>query len=132
MVTGYTGSIKIFGRDISDGDIEYKKRIGYIPKIADLYDNLTAREYLTFLGEIYGMEYDTADKKAENLMSLFNIDSSYDSRISSYSKGIKQKLMIVASIFHNPDILFLDDPLTGLDANSVMVFKELLSQMALE
>ncbi|GAA0179616.1 ABC transporter ATP-binding protein [Clostridium sediminicola] len=132
MVTGYTGSVKIFGRDISDGDIEYKKRIGYIPEIADLYDNLTAREYLTFLGEVYGMEYETADIKAKKLMSLFKIDSSYNSRISSYSKGMKQKLMIVASIFHNPDILFLDEPLTGLDANSVMVFKELLSQMALE
>ncbi|SHH90079.1 ABC transporter ATP-binding protein [Clostridium grantii] len=132
MVNGYTGSVKIFGRDISDGNVEYKRRIGYIPEIADLYDNLTAREYLTFLGEIYDMDYDSADKKCEKLMSLFNMEDSYNSRICSYSKGMKQKLMIVASIFHNPDILFLDEPLAGLDANSVMVFKELLSQMALE
>lgn len=127
---GYKGEVKIFGEDISIGKVEYKRRIGYVPETAEIYDNLTAQEYLTFVGEIYGMEFEKADQKAKKLMSLFGIENVYNSRISSYSKGMKQKVLIIASLIHNPDILFLDEPLSGLDANSVMVFKEILSELA--
>lgn len=130
IVEGYSGEIKIFGEKIKNGDIEYKKRIGYIPETAEIYDNLTAREYLTFIGEVYGMEFQEADEKAKKLLGLFGMEQGYDSRISSFSKGMKQKVLIVASLLHNPDILFFDEPLSGLDANSVMVFKEILSELA--
>jgi len=130
IVEGYTGEIKILGQDISKDKYEYKRKIGYVPEIADIYDNLTAREYLTFIGELYGMSYEIADKKAERLMSLFGIRDNYNSRISSYSKGMKQKVLIISSLLHNPEILFLDEPLSGLDANSVMVVKEILFQLS--
>ena len=130
LVTGYTGEIKIFGQDISSGDIEYKRRIGYVPEIADIYDSLTASEYLTFIGELYGLEADAVYEKARKLMKLFGIEEAMDSRISTYSKGMKQKVLIISSLLHNPDILFLDEPLSGLDANSVMVFKEILASLA--
>ncbi|WP_234125112.1 ABC transporter ATP-binding protein [Clostridium hydrogenum] len=130
LVPKYSGEIKIFGKDIKESGIEYKKRIGYIPEVPDIYDNLTAKEYLTFMGEIYGLDYDKADQKAQKLMNLFQIEKSYNSRISSFSKGMKQKVLIIASLIHNPDILFLDEPLSGLDANSVMIFKEILAELA--
>ncbi len=130
MVEGYSGSVKVFGEDIASGSIEYKKRIGYVPETAEVYDSLTANEYLTFIAEIYGMDAVEADIKARKLMSLFGIEDVYNSRISSYSKGMKQKVLIISSFIHNPDILFLDEPLSGLDANSVMVFKEIMSEMA--
>ena len=130
LVDGYTGSVKVFNQDISDGNIEYKKRIGYVPEVADIYDNLTAREYLTFIGELYGMLYFDANEKAIRLMKILGIEEVYDSRISSFSKGMKQKVVIISSLLHNPDILFLDEPLSGLDANSVMVVKEILVQLA--
>lgn len=126
IVEGYTGEIKILGQDISNDKVEYKRKIGYVPEIAEIYDNLTAREYLTFIAELYGINYEKADKKAERLMNIFGIKDSYDSRISTYSKGMKQKVLIISSLLHNPDILFLDEPLSGLDANSVMVVKEIL------
>lgn len=63
-------------------------------------------------------------------MSLFGIEEVYTTRISSYSKGMKQKVLIIASMIHNPDILFFDEPLSGLDANSVMVFKEIMTELA--
>ena len=63
-------------------------------------------------------------------MELFGIELVYDSRITSYSKGMKQKVLLISSLIHNPDILFLDEPLSGLDANSVMVFKEIMSHLA--
>ncbi|MDX8345083.1 ABC transporter ATP-binding protein [Rossellomorea sp. YZS02] len=127
---GYSGQVKLFGKDISDSSVEYKKRIGYVPEMADLYDNLTAKEYLTFIGELYGMEREKAQGKAEKMIKLFGLSDVYESRIASYSKGMKQKILIISSVLHNPDVLFLDEPINGLDANSVMIFKELLAQLA--
>lgn len=130
LVKGYEGEVKIFGNNISYEDVEYKHKIGYVPENGEIYDNLTAYEYITFLGEIYGMELEEVNNKAKKLMGLFGIEEAYHSRISSYSKGMRQKLLIIASLIHNPDILFLDEPLSGLDANSVLVFKEVLSKLA--
>lgn len=127
---GYSGEVRLFGENISRQSAAYKKRIGYVPEMADLYDNLTAEEYLTFIGELYGLEPDDAGERAEKLTALFGLEEVYQSRIASYSKGMKQKILIISSLLHNPDILFFDEPINGLDANSVMVFKELLAQLA--
>jgi ABC-2 type transport system ATP-binding protein len=127
---GYAGQVQLFGKDISTQSAAYKKRIGYVPEMADLYDNLTAEEYLTFIGELYGLEAEIAGEKAEKLVDLFGLSEVYHSRIASYSKGMKQKILIISSLLHNPDIFFFDEPINGLDANSVMVFKELLAQLA--
>lgn len=130
LVEGYNGRVEIFGRDIADGDVSYKKRIGYVPEVAELYDSLTAREYLTFIGELYGIKRREADYKLEKLMALLGLEKSYDSRISTFSKGMKQKVLLISSMLHDPDILFLDEPLSGLDANSVMVVKEIFASLA--
>jgi ABC-2 type transport system ATP-binding protein len=71
-----------------------------------------------------------AELKAEKLMGLLNLNKAYDMRIASYSKGMKQKVLLIASMLHDPDILFLDEPLSGLDANSVMVVKEIFATLA--
>ncbi|MED3803344.1 ABC transporter ATP-binding protein [Lysinibacillus xylanilyticus] len=126
----YAGDIKLFGENIGKDSNEYKRRIGYVPEIADVYDNLTGYEYLTFIGQLYGLDLEVAADKSKSLMELFGVGEAYHSRISSYSKGMKQKLLIVASLIHNPDLLFLDEPINGLDANSVMIFKEILTQLA--
>lgn len=130
IVEGYTGEVKVLGTDISKDIVEYKRKIGYVPEVADIYDNLTAREYLTFIGSLYGLSYQQAGEKALKMMNVFGIKEAYDSRINSYSKGMKQKVLLIASMLHNPDILFLDEPLSGLDANSVMVVKEILSTLS--
>ncbi|MCI3921600.1 ABC transporter ATP-binding protein [Paenibacillus sp. TRM 82003] len=130
LVDGYTGEVKLFGQEVSAGDHSYKRRIGYVPEVADLYDSLTAAEYLTFVGELYGMDRGEADDKAERLMELFELRDAYHARISTYSKGMRQKTMLVSSLLHDPDILFLDEPLSGLDANSVMVVKEIMARLA--
>lgn len=130
LVEGYSGQVKVFGEDISNGDVSYKAKIGYVPETADIYDNLTASEYLMFVGELYGMDSDQVDDKAQKLMAQFDLEDVYHTRISSYSKGMRQKLLIISSLLHNPDLLFLDEPISGLDANSVMVVKEILAQLA--
>jgi ABC-2 type transport system ATP-binding protein len=126
----YSGKVEVFGEEITDTSINYKRKIGYVPEIAELYDNLTAHEYLTFIGELYGLDQRAADKKAQKLMEIFGLEEVYFSRISSYSKGMRQKVLIISSLLHNPDLLFLDEPLSGLDANSVMIFKEIMAQLA--
>ena len=129
LVTGYSGEIRVMGTDIATGDESYKKKIGYVPEVPEIYDSLTGKEYLTFIAQIYGFDYDKADEKALKLMDVLGISESYNSRISSYSKGMKQKLILISSLLHNPDILFLDEPLSGLDANSVLVIKEIISKL---
>ena len=129
LVKGYEGRVYIFGKDIEDEDNKYKEKIGYVPEIAKVYDSLTAREYLTFIGQIYNLEYEECDKKALNLMKILGIDHAYNSRLSSFSKGMKQKVVIISALIHNPDILFLDEPLSGLDANSVLLIKEILQKL---
>lgn len=130
LVEGYNGKVEIFGKNIANGDISYKKRIGYVPEVAELYDSLTAREYLTFIGELYGIKRSDADYKAGKLMALLDLEKAYDSRIATFSKGMKQKVLLISSMLHDPDILFLDEPLSGLDANSVMVVKEIFASLA--
>ncbi|WP_195264325.1 MULTISPECIES: ABC transporter ATP-binding protein [unclassified Clostridium] len=132
LVTGYTGEIRIFGEDISNGDESYKRKLGYVPEVPEIYDSLTGKEYLTFIAQLYEMDYDKADDKARKLMDILGIADVYEKRISSYSKGMKQKLILISSLLHNPEILFLDEPLSGLDANSVMIIKEILSYLAKE
>lgn len=130
MVEGYRGSVSILGQDISREMIEYKYKIGYVPENGEVFDSLTGYEYLMFVGELYQMSEEEIEKKSKTLTKLFNLSDSLHSRINSYSKGMKQKLLIIASMIHNPDILFLDEPLSGLDANSVMVFKEILAELS--
>lgn len=132
LIEDYEGEISILGEDIRKSPIKYKNKVGYVPETGDLYENLSGREYLTFIGELHGMKYKEVDKKAEKLMKLFKIRDVYDSRISSYSKGMRQKLLIISALINNPDILFLDEPLSGIDTNSVIVFKEVLKELVKE
>lgn len=130
MIEQYDGTVEIMGEDIRNNPVEHKRKIGYVPEIATIYESLTGFEYLAFIGELYKLNMKEVKEKGETLFELFGIKEAIDNRISSYSKGMKQKLMIIASLIHNPDILFYDEPITGLDANSVMVFNEIMKQLA--
>lgn len=130
LIDGYRGKVEVFGEDIAYSDTSYKKRIGYVPENADIYDNLTAFEYLTFMGELYGMGRDVVANKTERLMNEFDLQDVQHTRIASFSKGMRQKVLIISSILHDPDILFLDEPLSGIDANSVMIIKDMLDKLA--
>ncbi len=132
LLEGYEGTISVFGQNIAMEKVDYKYRIGYVPEHGELYENLTGYEMLEFFGKIYKVKKEALDSKIKRLTALFKIDDSLHERISSYSKGMKQKLLIICSLIHNPDILFFDEPLNGLDANSVQVFKEIISMLAKE
>ncbi len=130
LLTGFEGDVKILKMDISKEKVKYKYKVGYIPENGEMFENLTGREYLDFWGQIYLIEKNKLSSKIEAMSKVFNLFDNLDERISSYSKGMKQKILIICSLIHNPDILFFDEPLNGLDANAVQVFKELIIQLA--
>lgn len=125
LIDDYDGDVYVFGEKVK-GKIDYKRKIGYVPEISDMYDNLTANEYISFIGMLYNIGSENAVLKAKEMMSVFGIDNAIDGRIHTFSKGMRQKLSIITGMLHNPDILFLDEPLGGIDANSVLVFKEIM------
>ena len=129
LIEGYEGEVVVFGENIKTSGVAYKQRIGYVPETADLYDNLTACEYITFVGELYGLTRKVAEEKGLLLLSEFGMEDVFHQRISSFSKGMRQKVLLASSLVHNPDLIFLDEPLSGLDANSVMVVKDILEAL---
>jgi len=130
LIEDYEGTVEVFGQNLRNADASYKGRIGYVPENAEIYENLTPNEYLTFVGELYGMDKESAEEKALKLMNELELGEMFNTRISSFSKGMRQKVLIVSSLLHDPDVLFLDEPLSGLDANSVMVVKDMLALLA--
>ncbi|MBF4692990.1 ABC transporter ATP-binding protein [Fusibacter ferrireducens] len=130
MIQNYEGDVEIFGENIKTNAVMYKQRIGYVPEVAVIYDSLSGYEYLIFIGELYKLDLKLVEYKAKEMFKLFGIQEALYNRISSYSKGMKQKLLIISSLIHDPDILFFDEPISGLDANSVMVFKEMIKQLS--
>ena len=123
------GTIKIFDEPITPQSTSYKQRIGYVPELADVFEALTAREYLALIGQLYGISEATAVQKSADLMEILGLSYAFDQRIASYSKGMRQQVLIIASLLHNPDILFWDEPLNGLDANAVLIIEEILREL---
>ncbi|MEJ6949957.1 ABC transporter ATP-binding protein [Natronospora cellulosivora (SeqCode)] len=132
IINKFQGEVRVFGHDVSADEVKYKKRVGYLPESGTIYENLYAKDYFAFLSGMYGMEESEIDRKARNLMAIFGIEDVYENPISSYSKGMKQKVLIIATLLHNPDLIFLDEPLRGLDVYSVQILKEILSKLVKE
>ena len=136
MLTGLLdpteGEILFDGRDIADDLIAYKRRLGYVPEIPYLYPYLSGIEYLQLAGRLRAMPDRLMNEKINGLLELFSLHQSRHSQISAYSKGMKQKILISAAILHNPDILIFDEPLSGLDVTSALIFKHLVKALAAE
>jgi ABC-2 type transport system ATP-binding protein len=132
LLDSFKGNVEVAGYDIRKNPVEIKQRIGYIPELANLYESITPNEYFMFISQMRGLDTKQAIEKAKKLMALFEIETSINQRMGSFSKGMKQKILIISTLLHNPDILFMDEPLSGLDANSVITVKEIITQMAAE
>jgi ABC-2 type transport system ATP-binding protein len=130
MLTGLleptAGSIFLHGKDIRSDLIGYRKRLGYVPEEPHLYPYLSGREYLELVGRLRSIPERLVGAKVDSLLELFSLSRHRHSPISSYSKGMKQKVLICAALLHNPDILIFDEPLSGLDVTSVLVFRDVV------
>lgn len=130
LIHEFSGEVNILGHDLRTESLEIKRHIGYIPESAIMYEHLTPMEYLEFVGTLYGLEREFTRDKTTQLLRLFEMHENANERILNFSKGMKQKIHIISGLLHNPAILFMDEPLNGLDANSVMMIKEMISQLA--
>jgi len=125
-----SGRAVVAGFDISNAPIEVKKRVGYVPEQPALYDSLTADEYLDVVGCLYHLEPAAAKTRREELLDLFELADVKHQRLKEFSKGMRQKVVIASALIHRPEVLILDEPLDGLDANTALVMKELLRKLA--
>jgi ABC-2 type transport system ATP-binding protein len=133
MLTGLLapsgGSIQVLGRNMLNPReaLEAKRLLGVIPEDLALFDNLTAREYLTFVGRIHQMSRETIRSRSEELLSLLDLQHEDEKLTLEYSHGMKKKLAMAAALLPNPDLLFLDEPFEGVDAVTSRVIRDLLA-----
>jgi ABC-2 type transport system ATP-binding protein len=134
MLTGLleptSGTVLFDGKDIRRNLIEYKSRLGYVPESHDLYGYLSGYEYLRLVGQLRRLPATLLETKINELLRLFSLHPQRHSVIASYSKGMRQKILIASAILHNPDLLIFDEPLSGLDVTSALVFKNLVGELA--
>ena len=134
MLTGLlgptSGSIRILGEDLGDPKraLEVKRRIGVVPENLALFDNLTAREYLTFIGRMYLLPRDTVRARCEELLVMMELAHEDKKLTMEFSHGMKKKLSLAAALIPNPDLLFLDEPFEGVDAVASRVLRDTLRQ----
>jgi ABC-2 type transport system ATP-binding protein len=130
MLVGYRGRASVCGLDVATQTLEVKRRIGYVPESAALYDLLTPLEYLSFVGRLHGLAGEQIETRARDLLGLFDLSAELDKQIATFSKGMRQKVLLVAGLLHNPDVIFMDEPLSGLDASSALLVKEIITRLA--
>jgi ABC-2 type transport system ATP-binding protein len=134
MITGMLrpndGRVLFRGQDIRKDMVAFRSVIGYVPEEAHLYNYLSALEYLQLVGRLRGLDEALIESKATELLRLLDLESWQHSPISSYSKGMRQRVLIAAALLHDPQLLIFDEPLSGLDVVSARLFKDLLELLA--
>ncbi len=126
----FKGEVEVLGFDVKKHPLEIKKRIGYIPEAAEIYEVLTPHEFYELIGGLQDLPWETTLKRAQRLEEYLQLKYDEGQRIDTFSKGMKQKVLLISGLLHDPELIFLDEPLAGLDANSVIRVKELLAQLA--
>jgi ABC-2 type transport system ATP-binding protein len=133
MITGLMepthGEVLFHGANIKHDLLTYKKLLGYVPEEALLYPYLTGWEYLEFVGILRGMDQKLLRKRANALLELFLLFPYRHATIASYSKGMRQRILLIAALMHDPEVLVFDEPLSGLDVTSAMIFRKLVKSL---
>lgn len=134
MITGLIepsdGAILFRGQPIQRDRTAYKRHFGYVPEEPNLYPHLTGLEYLEMVSQLRGLPPEIADAKIDGFLRLLSLHEDRYVPISSYSKGMKQKVLLAAALLHNPDLILLDEPFSGLDVNAALVLRGLIRALA--
>ena len=125
-----SGQIFFDGRPIRDDLIAYKQRLGYVPEEPHLYGHLSGLEYLIMVGQLRNLPAKPTADRIDGLLRLLALHSDRHAPISAYSKGMRQKVLLTAALMHNPDLLLLDEPFSGLDVGTGLVLRSLIQEMA--
>src|SRR6266542_2193592 len=134
MLTGLmpptTGRILFDGADIQEDLIAHKARVGYVPEEAHVYTYLTGPEYLRLCGRLRGVPAASLEQKIDRFLHLFGLDVDYHATLSSFSKGMRQKILLSAALIHNPRLIILDEPVSGLDVGTALVLRAVVRALA--
>jgi ABC-2 type transport system ATP-binding protein len=134
MITGLIemtfGHILFEGKAIQDDLIAYKGRLGYVPEEPYLYTHLSGTEYLTMVSQLRNLPQRESSEQIDGLLRLLSLHDDRHASISGYSKGMRQKVLIAAALLHNPDLVPLDEPFSGLDVGSALVLRSLIQELA--
>ncbi len=125
-----SGTVTLGGIDLQQDPKKAKQLLGYVPETGALYEKLTPLEYLDLIGQLYRLEPGEIKRKSHQFLEYFDLTKQKETRMTAFSKGMKQKVVLSAALMHNPDLLLLDEPLNGLDANAVLMFKGLIRRLA--
>ena len=124
------GAVSVAGLPLPERAVDVKQRIGYVPEAAVLFESLTGQEFLELSGRLHGVEEDTLQMRIREILEIFGLSSDRTSRLDTYSKGMRQKALIAAALLHNPELILLDEPLSGLDVNAAIMIKDLIAALA--
>jgi ABC-2 type transport system ATP-binding protein len=134
MITGLIertyGQILFDGKPIEDDLVTYKRRMGYVPEEPYLYNHLSGAEYLTMVAQLRDLPARRTSERIDGLLRLLSLFDDRHASISGYSKGMRQKILIAAALMHNPDLVLLDEPFSGLDVGSALVLRSLIQELA--
>jgi ABC-2 type transport system ATP-binding protein len=134
MITGLiertAGKILFDGQPIEADLMGFRRRMGYVPEEPYLYNHLSGAEYLTMVAQLRGLPARPAGERIDGLLRLLSLHDDRHASISGYSKGMRQKVLIAAALLHNPDLLLLDEPFSGLDVASALVLRSLIQELA--
>jgi ABC-2 type transport system ATP-binding protein len=124
------GAVFVNGLPLPERALDVKQHIGYVPEAAVLFDSLTGQEFLELAGRLHDVEEDTLQHRIADILETFQLSSERLSRLDTYSKGMRQKILIAAALLHNPELMLLDEPLSGLDVNAAIMIKDLIAALA--
>lgn len=124
------GNIFVSGHDVIEEPLEAKREIGFVPDNYALYENLTGRQYINYIADLYRVDKETRKARMDDLVSRLELGFRFDKPMKTYSHGMKQKITIIAALIHEPKIWILDEPMTGLDPNSIYQIKECMKEHA--
>jgi len=134
MITGLlertSGQILFGGVPVERDPIAFKQRMGYVPEEPYLYSHLSGLEYLVMVGQLRGLPAGPAAECIDGLLRLFSLHGDRHAAISAYSKGMRQKVLLAAALLHNPDLILLDEPFSGLDVGTALVMRSLIRELA--
>jgi ABC-2 type transport system ATP-binding protein len=134
MLTGLLepsgGSVELDGVNVRTDMLRYKQRLGYVPEEAQLYTWMSGAEYLTFCARLRGLPDAVARRRIGTLLTIFGLELDRDATMSAYSKGMRQKILLSAALLHNPTIIILDEPCSGLDVGATLIIRSLIQRLA--